>query len=112
MADHQFQIGDLKIKGNLVLAPMDGYTDWPFRSICRKLGSAISYTEFVKAEDVLKYDDSGGLVSCNLDIKNPNSADALEHLPPEQLVADILKSEQRIIEIMEEIRAELGEAGV
>ena len=54
MADHQFRVGDLKIKGNLVLAPMDGYTDWPFRSICRELGSAISYTEFVKAEDVLQ----------------------------------------------------------
>ena len=54
MTDHQFQVGDLNIKGNLVLAPMDGYTDWPFRSICRELGSAISYTEFVKAEDVLQ----------------------------------------------------------
>jgi len=48
-----FLIDDLEIKGNLILAPMDGYTDWPFRSICRELGSAISYTEFVKAEDVL-----------------------------------------------------------
>lgn len=53
MADDQFQVGDLQVTGNLVLAPMDGYTDWPFRSICRELGSAISYTEFVKAEDVL-----------------------------------------------------------
>ncbi len=49
-----FLVDDLEIKGNLVLAPMDGYTDWPFRSICRELGSAISYTEFVKAEDVLQ----------------------------------------------------------
>ena len=49
-----FLVNDLKIKGNLVLAPMDGYTDWPFRSICRELGSSISYTEFVKAEDVLQ----------------------------------------------------------
>ena len=47
-------VGDIKIFGDLVLAPMDGYTDWPFRSICRELGSAISYTEFVKAEDVLQ----------------------------------------------------------
>ena len=47
-------MGDLKISGDLILAPMDGYTDWPFRSICRELGSAISYTEFVKAEDVLQ----------------------------------------------------------
>ena len=49
-----FLVNDLEIKGNLILAPMDGYTDWPFRSICRELGSAISYTEFVKAEDVLQ----------------------------------------------------------
>jgi tRNA-dihydrouridine synthase B len=48
-----FQVKDLKISSDLVLAPMDGYTDWPFRSLCRELGSAISYTEFVKAEDVL-----------------------------------------------------------
>ena len=49
-----FLVNDLEINGNLILAPMDGYTDWPFRSICRELGSAISYTEFVKAEDVLQ----------------------------------------------------------
>jgi nifR3 family TIM-barrel protein len=47
-------IKDIPIYGDLILAPMDGYTDWPFRSICRELGSAISYTEFVKAEDVLQ----------------------------------------------------------
>jgi tRNA-dihydrouridine synthase B len=48
-----FRVGDLPIRGDLVLAPMDGYSDWPFRSICRELGSAISYTEFVRDEDVL-----------------------------------------------------------
>jgi nifR3 family TIM-barrel protein len=32
---------------------MDGYSDWPFRSLCRKLGSAMSYTEFVKVEKIL-----------------------------------------------------------
>lgn len=62
----------------------------------------------VAATDVLKYDDSGTLVSCNLDIKNPNGAESLEHLPPEKLVDDILAKERRIIEIMEEIKAELA----
>jgi type I restriction enzyme M protein len=62
----------------------------------------------IVASDVLKHDEAGNLVSCNLDIKNPNSAEALEHLPPEQLVADILTKEQRIIEIMNEIKAELA----
>jgi nifR3 family TIM-barrel protein len=35
---------------------MDGYSDWPFRSICRELGSAMSYTEFVQAEHILRSD--------------------------------------------------------
>jgi nifR3 family TIM-barrel protein len=33
---------------------MDGVSDWPFRSMCRRAGSAMSYTEFVRAEDVLE----------------------------------------------------------
>jgi type I restriction enzyme M protein len=61
----------------------------------------------VAVEDVLKYDDDGNLVSVNLDTKNPNSQDALGHLPPKQLVADILEKERRIIAIMEEVKAEL-----
>ena len=58
----------------------------------------------------LKYDADGSCVSANLDVKNPNSAEALEHLPPEQLVEDILAKERRIIEIMDEIKAELSGA--
>lgn len=48
-----FSVGPLSIRGVAILSPMDGFSDWPFRSICRELGSAISYTEFIKAEDVL-----------------------------------------------------------
>jgi nifR3 family TIM-barrel protein len=36
---------------------MDGYSDWPFRSICRQLGSAMSYTEFVNVDDLLTRPD-------------------------------------------------------
>lgn len=44
----------------------------------------------------------------NLDIKNPNGKEDFEHLPPEQLVEDIVKKEQRILEIMAEIRQALA----
>lgn len=47
---------------------------------------------------------------CNLDIKNPSAAEDLAHLPPEQLVEDILTKEQRIIEIMHEIKHVLAES--
>jgi len=48
-----FHIREIPIYGDAILAPMDGYSDWPFRSLCRELGSAMSYTEFVKVEKIL-----------------------------------------------------------
>lgn len=48
-----FYVRDVPVYGDAILAPMDGYSDWPFRSICRMLGSAMSYTEFVKVEKIL-----------------------------------------------------------
>lgn len=45
-----FYIRDIPIYGDLILSPMAGFSDLPFRSICREFGSAISYTEFVSAE--------------------------------------------------------------
>ena len=48
-----FHVREVPVYGDAILAPMDGYSDWPFRSVCRGLGSAMSYTEFVKVEDLL-----------------------------------------------------------
>ena len=61
----------------------------------------------VKASDIVKCDDAGNVVSVNLDIKNPNAAETLEHKPPEELVESILAKERRIVEIMGEIKAVL-----
>jgi type I restriction enzyme M protein len=46
--------------------------------------------------------------NCNLDRKNPNATTDYEHMPPEQLVEDILAKEHRIVEILGEIKALLG----
>jgi tRNA-dihydrouridine synthase B len=54
LATPTFHVGDIPIYGESILSPMDGVSDWPFRSLCRRLGSAMSYTEFVRAEDVLQ----------------------------------------------------------
>ena len=45
-----FRIGIMPVDGDAMLAPMHGFSDWPFRSLCSQLGSAMSYTEFVKAD--------------------------------------------------------------
>jgi len=47
-------IGSVPIYGDLVLAPMAGITDMPFRTICRALGSAMSYTPCILDEAVLQ----------------------------------------------------------
>jgi type I restriction enzyme M protein len=62
----------------------------------------------VSVDDVLKYDATGNLLSANLDIKNPYAQEALEHLPPEQLANSIFEKEQRIAEIMGEIKQVLA----
>ncbi len=64
----------------------------------------------INAADVLKYDEAGKLLSANLDIKNPNSLEALEHRPPEELIVDMLEKERRVMEILNEIRTAVTEA--
>ena len=94
-------------------APHSGPFDLVFGNdvgVCDGLSNPVWDHVRVSIDDVLHYDDSGSLVSCNLDLMNPRGAEALEHLPPEQLADDILAKERRIIEIMEEIKTELAEA--
>ena len=45
----------------------------------------------------------------NLDLKNPSAAEDIAHLPPEQLVADILAKEARIALLLGEIRTLLAD---
>ena len=49
-----FSIGNIPIYGDLLLAPMDGISDLPMRGLCRRLGSAMTITEFINALDVLE----------------------------------------------------------
>lgn len=48
-----FFVREIPVYGDSILSPMDGISDWPFRSLCRALGSAMSYTEFIQARDIL-----------------------------------------------------------
>ena len=45
-----FWVRDVPVYGRLILAPMAGFSDLPYRSLCYDYGSAMSYTEFVSAE--------------------------------------------------------------
>ncbi len=48
----RFYVRHIPVYGDVILAPMDGFSDLPFRLICRELGSAMSYTEFVSVDEL------------------------------------------------------------
>ena len=48
--------------------------------------------------------------NCNLDRKNPSAKADITHLPPEELLESIVQKEQRILEILGEIRSLLGQS--
>ena len=49
-----FYIGKLKIDNPIILAPMAGITDHPFRVICRNMGAGLVYTEFVSSDGIIR----------------------------------------------------------
>jgi len=46
--------GSLELEGNLFLAPVAGYTDRAFRSLCAEEGACLSFTELISAEAVCR----------------------------------------------------------
>lgn len=52
-----FMIRDIPVYGDLILSPMAGFSDKPYRLICREYGSAMSYTEFVSVDGILHSND-------------------------------------------------------
>ncbi len=52
----QFRIGSLTLTSNVFMAPLAGYTCYPFRMLCYELGAGLCFTEMVSA-NALKYKD-------------------------------------------------------
>ena len=52
MEDQGFRIGEVQIPGKLVLAPMAGVTDLPFRLLCKEQGADLVYTEMISAKAI------------------------------------------------------------
>lgn len=48
------KIGNIELKGNLFLAPVAGYSDSAFRSVCIENGACFTYTEMVSAEALVR----------------------------------------------------------
>lgn len=66
-------IGNVELENNLILAPMAGVTDLPFRLLCKEQGCGLMYTEMVSAKAIL--------------YKNKNTGPLMEVRPEEEPVA-------------------------
>ena len=53
----KLKIGNVELENNILLAPMAGITDLPFRLICKEFGPGLVTTEMVSSKAIL-YDDS------------------------------------------------------
>lgn len=49
----KLRIGNVDLENNLILAPMAGVTDLPFRMLCKEQGCGLLYTEMVSAKAIL-----------------------------------------------------------
>ena len=62
--------GPVRIEGNVLLSPLCGVTDSPFRSLARRHGAAMVFCEMTSADGLVR--------------KNPKSFDLLEYRPEER----------------------------
>ena len=53
----KLKIGNVELRNNILLAPMAGITDLPFRLICEKYGAGLTVTEMVSSKGIY-YNDS------------------------------------------------------
>jgi len=49
---HRLKIGDVELKNNLILAPMAGITDLPFRLLCMEQGAGLLCMEMISAKAI------------------------------------------------------------
>ena len=53
----KLKIGNVELRNNILLAPMAGITDLPFRLICEKYGAGLTCTEMVSSKGIY-YNDA------------------------------------------------------
>lgn len=48
------KIGNLELQGKLILAPLAGVSDIPFRVMCKSMGAALTFTEMTSSEGLVR----------------------------------------------------------
>ncbi len=94
------KIGNVSIENNLVLAPMAGVTDLPFRLLCREQGCGLLYTEMVSAKAILYKNKNTESLMEVTEGENPISLQLFGSEP--EIMAEIAKQvEERPFDIID-----------
>jgi tRNA-dihydrouridine synthase B len=94
-----FSVRNIPIYGDAILAPMAGFSDQPYRRLCREFGSAMSCTEFVldsslaygsqRSKQMLSFDPAERPVSAQIFGRDEDSLERAG-IHVEQLGVDIV----------------------
>jgi len=98
---HPVKIGNMTIRGNLFLAPLAGFTDQAFRSICISNGASFTFTEMVSAEalargsektqNLMRRAENEKLLGIQIFLSNADTA--------KRAIPEILKANPTVIDI-------------
>ncbi len=75
------KIGNVELDGRVTLAPMAGVTDFAFRSVCRRLGAALTTTEMVSARALVYKDEKTKALLYIPEGEHPTAAQIFGHEP-------------------------------
>lgn len=94
------KIGNVSIENNLILAPMAGVTDLPFRLLCKEQGCGFLYTEMVSAKAILYKNKNTESLMEVTEGENPISLQLFGSEP--EIMAEIAKQvEERPFDIID-----------
>ena len=83
------KIGDVSLKNNLILAPMAGVTDLPFRLLCKEQGAGLLCMEMISAK-AISYKNKNTRELMKIDpVEHPISLQLFGSEP--QLMAEVAK---------------------
>ena len=89
------QAGDVRLKGRVLLSPLCGVTDSPFRMLAKRHGAAMVFCEMTSSDGLVR--------------NNPKTFDLLEYRPEERPIgAQLCGSDARIMADAARMCADLG----
>ena len=89
-----FTVGTVPVYGDLILAPMAGFSDSPYRLLCRAVGSAASYTECIPTTGFL-HKNARTMQLARFDLRERPVAFQVIGSEPEQVIRACLTLEEQ-----------------